>query len=89
MGRSSTRQIVRDAARAAVAAQEKVCGELDGIINEYNEAYYKRVETEGCITCNQRTKRVTKRHENEKLLLTCLEYSFLLRDMLVKMFERL
>ena len=89
MAHSSTRYAVREGAKVAISAQEKVCGELDGIIDEYNKAYYKRVETEGCITNDERLKRTTNRHENEQFLMTCMEYSFLLKDMLIKMLERL
>ena len=85
----SSRQVIRNAAKTAIRNLEVVCGELDGIIETYNTDYYERKETQGMMSNDKRKELKVDRHENQTMLQACLEYSFLLKDMITKMFERL
>ena len=89
MAHNSTRQLVKRAAKEAIAAQDKVSGEVDCIIEEYNKAYYHKENTKPMRTDIIIEQDRQARHENEQYLVTCLEYSFLLRDMLIRLQERL
>lgn len=89
MSKYSTRNHVRQAIKMAIRNQERVSSELDGILQEYTQSYYITQDNSQWVSQEALDQRNETSKANTQYLTACIEYSLLLRDMLVKMGQQL